>query len=165
MTALMEAIVRPFAPVVIRPPSRVPLVAAITQEPVVFSLGGTGGRTISITTDGSPRIKVVQDPNAQKFKESGRDSTKVHVENEDDPEQFVEFCRADKIKLKQDKPDSAARQSTFDPSGGYHYVPGAGDTVPPTLAGGVDEKREYSFKYPTDKATCKSPSQPDKGCQ
>lgn len=167
MTALMESIVRPFAPIVIRPPARAPDVASAPQEPVAFSFGGTGGRTVSITTDGHPLIKVVQDNNSN-YKESGRESTKVHVENSDDPEQFVEFCRADKIHLKQDKKGasaSAPRQSSFDPSGGYHYVSGAGDPTPPPLSGGIDEKREYSFKYPTDKATCKSPSTPDKGCK
>lgn len=161
MTSIpMEVIVRPFAPVVITPPVRAPRALGIPADPIVFSLGGKGGRSMNITLD---KHKIVVEPKKNDLKESGRQSTKVRVENETDPSQFVEFCRADKIKMspvKKGGPEDSSSHASTDPA----IIANQGN-VPGVLAHGPanDAPSSFSYKYPSDK-TCKSPSTPDKGC-
>lgn len=147
---VMEVIVRPFAPVVVTPPALAPRIAALVAEPTAFSLGGNGGRTFSITLD---KFKVVVEPDKNKdLKESSRQSTKVRVENENDSEQFVEFCRADKITMspkRSGSPESSSSHASSDPQ---------------QQGGQKDTPQEFGYKYPSDK-TCKSPGQPPRGCK
>lgn len=153
ITTTMEVIVRPFAPVIITPPARAPRATGVAADPIAFSLGGKGGRTLSITLD---KNKVVVEPDKNKdLKESGRESTKVRVENEDDPDQFVEFCRANKIKMSPKKlgsPESSASHASSEEQSTQQQ------------GQQKDTPQEFTYKYPSDK-TCKSPSEPPKGCQ
>lgn len=146
----MEVIVRPFAPVVITPPAIVVRATGLAVPPIAFSFGGTGGRNLSITLD-KKRIVVEKDKNTN-LKESGRQSTKVRVENQDDPTQFVEFCRADKITMSPKDQSSPGSTASHASSGS---APEQGQTKNSTS--------DFSYKYPSDK-TCKSPSQPPTGC-
>jgi hypothetical protein len=165
MSNLMEVLVRPFAPIVIRPPATPPTEAGVTQEPIEFSLGGSGGRTMSLKTARDGGVVLVD--NANKYKESSRESTKVRVENEDDPDQFVEFCRADKVQFTPvKKGQNPPSTSSYDTSGGYHSF-SASDPQGERVARSSDDTstKEYNFKYPTDKKTCKSQNEPPKGCK
>lgn len=149
-TGTMEVIIRPFAPVVITPPAIAVRATGLVVPPVAFSFGGSGGRNLSITLD--KRRFVVTDDKKQDLKESGRQSTKVKVVNPDDPSQFVEFCRANKITMSptaQPSPSSSASHASSEP----------------VIEQGQEKKSpsSFSYKYPSDK-TCISPSTPDKGC-
>lgn len=142
----LENFVRPFAAPNISPPAIPPQPLAPSIIDVICSLGGDGGQTVSVTYETEHSTMVVESNN---YKESGRRSSKVHVENEDDPDQFVDFCRADKLSLtKKNKGSSASKQSSYDPGGS-------------TASG--SQATNYSFEYPTEK-TCKSKSEPPKGC-
>jgi hypothetical protein len=146
MTTPLENTVRPFAQLPIHP-QRVVLPAPIAHAEIDCKLGGSGGTTTSFTLPTtSGRITTSQ----ENYKESDRKSTLVRVENPDDPTQFVEFCRADKITLtKENKsPPTPPRTSSYDLTGAMH--------------GGEDRTtRNYSYKYPTDKAC--TPRSPPKG--
>lgn len=152
MTA-MELLVRPFGFVVVTPPPRAPSVAVVVIPPVEFALGGKGGRTISITLD---KFNVVIEKDKNDLKESGRKSTKVRVENEDDPDQFVEFCRADKITM------SPVKKGTSSPAAASHAS--TDTSTAPQKGPKKDTPQDFSYVYPPDK-TCKSPSEPPKGCK
>ncbi len=141
--APMENAVRPFASVPIHPPAT-SLPAPVPPGVVECKLGGSGGTTTSFSFEGQTG-KVTS---GDSLKESSRSSTNVRVENPDDPSQFVEFCRADRITLKPKMPDPP-RQSSFDPEGGAH-----GDSVDRTAT-------TYEFQYPTER-TCVS-REPPKG--
>jgi hypothetical protein len=142
--APMENTIRPFAPVDFIPaisnlPARVP------DGIVECKLGGSGGTTTTFTFEGSGFETI----KSEQYKESNRASTKVRVENPDDPSQFVEFCRADKITLTSKKQqETIPRTSSYDTTGGYH---GEGGRT----------TREYEFQYPSDR-TCRS-REPPKG--
>lgn len=160
-TGTMEVIIRPFAPVVITPPAIAVRATGLVVPPVAFSFGGSGGRNMSITLD-KKRV-VVADDKKQDLKESSRQSTKVKVVNPDDPSQFVEFCRADHITMRPKKeasPAPSATHASTDPA----IIANQGD-VPGVLAHGAanDAPSSFDYKYPSDK-TCKSPSEPPKGC-
>lgn len=156
----MEVIVRPFAPVVVTPPALAARATGGTDDPIAFSLGGKGGRTLSITLDKNKIVVKPEDKND--LKESGRQSTKVRVENENDPEQFVEFCRADKISMrpKKDQPNGQPNEQAS-------YAKSVNDTqaafAASQIAPNKPEVHSFGYKYPSDK-TCKSPSAPPKGC-
>lgn len=154
--SMMENIVRPFSPVDIFPALQAPRDTPVTPGVINLELGGSGGTTISMSFDGEN--KAVNNDN--KFKESARQSTKVHVANPDDPDQFVEFCRADKITLSPLNTDrKKAVTSSYDPSGGVHQF--SQSNVSP------QDNREYSFQYPDENApsrACVTPAQPDRGC-
>lgn len=150
----MEQIVRPFAPVNVRPPNVIGFNRGLPAGVIPVKLGGNGGTSISFTLNG--KAEAVKEDN--KFHESGRESTKRRVENESDPEQAVEFCQADKITLTPANKDrQKPRTSSYDTSGGYHNNANAS----PTKVGSTN--REYNFKYPTSK-NCASPSKPARGC-
>src|SRR5262245_25496569 len=102
MTTPMEVTVRPFAQVPIHP-DQTTLPARVPAEVIDCHLGGEGGTTTSFSLGGL-KIKVIN--RNETFKESGRKSTNVRVENPDDSSQFVEFCRADSVSLtsKNDTP-------------------------------------------------------------
>ena len=94
MTTQMENTIRPFAPVAFLPASsRLP--SRLPEGIVQCKLGGSGGTTTSFSFEGSG----FQFINNESYKESGRTSTNVRVENPEDPGQYVEFCRADKVSL------------------------------------------------------------------
>lgn len=142
----LESWVRPFIGPAISPPALPPQPLAVAPTDVLISLGGDGGLSLSLTYDTTQSVIIKQDKN---FKESGRRSSNVHVENPDDPEQFVDFCRADKLSLTpKSKGSSSSKQSTYDPGGG---------------AQSTTDAQTYSFDYPTS-TTCKSPSEPPRGC-
>lgn len=151
---MLETFVRPFLPGLIHPPVIPPSAVPEETENVFCSLGGSGGQSGSFSYD---KFKVVIKEPANSFKESGRESTKVHVENQDDPDQFVEFCRADKVKLSPEKRGgggSVPATSSYDLSGSFHDF---GDRSSGTT-------QSYKFQYPKD-TTCKSPAEPEKGCE
>lgn len=142
----LENIIRPFSPVQVRPtiyaPRPEPVLPGIKQ----VKLGGSGGKSVSFTFNNSG--SVVDDNN--KFQESSRKSSKVKIENEDDPDQFVEFCRADSITLRAKNKDSQPpRTSSYDTSGGTHDF---GNNLDPSAGG----SQELNFQYPKEK-TCKDP--------
>jgi hypothetical protein len=143
-TTQLEDVVRPFALKNLLPsPTQLP-----QKAPEGFTdaaLGGSGGTSVTYTTDSAGFSFENEE---DKFKESGRKSTLKRVENEDDPEQFIEFCRADKISLTpKQEANKPKRTSTYDTSGG----------------GGSNKRQlEYEFQYP-DEPTCKSPSEPQSG--
>lgn len=140
--SLIEGFVRPFVVPSILPPPLAPRPAPLDPTAIIVSLGGKGGTTVSMTFETTTRATVVPGKN---FKETGRKSTLTHVENEDDPDQFVEFCRADKVSVKPKKRAGGSdRSSSF----------GSGDR---------DDTETYSFDYPKTKE-CKSPNEPPKGC-
>jgi hypothetical protein len=146
----VEGLVRPFVAGNVSPQSvRLP---AKPNNPLVVecSLGGSGGRTTTFTMSGSGFI--VENTNNQ-YKESNRKSTLVHVENEDNPDQFVEFCRADNIQFTQRKePQRQQKNSTYDP---YNAAQAQ------ARLGKERSKQGYGYQYPEDK-TCR-PKNPDKG--
>lgn len=144
----MENTIRPFAPVPIHPLAAY-MPAPIPEGVVECKLGGSGGTTTSFSFDG----QTGEVKNAADFKESSRSSSKVRVENSEDPTQFVEFCRADSVKFKQTqaKPSAPSRTSSFDPAGGLH---------------GNSQDRDsstYEFQYPKDEKTCVSREPPRGG--
>lgn len=147
----MEGLVRPFQQFPVFPaPTNLPPreVLGIVQ----VRLGGSGGTTTSFTLDGGGFITKEND---QKFKEVDRKSTLVRVENEDDPDQFVELCRPDNITFKQDdegKQKNPTKQSTWN----------AGFNPDHVLKSW--ESRFYQYDHPKDK-TCKPPNAaPKRGC-
>jgi hypothetical protein len=153
---MVENIVRPFTNYDALP---FPLPATFPPSPgddvIDVALGGSGGRSVTWTYDGSGSV-ILSDTN--KYKEAGRKSTLVHVENPDDPDQFVEFCRADQVTLAPQKTKQPPiRTSSYDTSGGYHDL--TGGQQPTAKAEG---NREYSFQYP--KTTACKERVPDKGC-
>lgn len=148
MTTPLENTLRPFAQLPIHP-QQVVLRAGVVQSVIECRLGGAGGQTTSFTL-GTTGLKVVD--SQENYKESGRKSTLVRVENPDDSSQFVEVCRADKITLtKENKgPQEPTRTSSYDVTGGMH--------------GGDDKGRStinQSYQYPEDKACI--PRTPPKG--
>lgn len=139
----MEGLVRPFQTLQIAPLS-FNLESPPQPGIVECKLGGSGGTTTTFTLEGFGFFT----DNVSDFKESDRKSTKVKVENEDDPDQFVEFCRADKITLSAKKgSDAPAKGSSYDPGGG---------TNP-----GSRKKQNIEYQYPDEKS-CK-PKNPGKG--
>lgn len=137
----MENIVRPF----VRPsvsPLRINTRAPVPADEVECSLGGSGGRSISFQLEGGGFVFI----NQKNFKETSRKSTLVRVENEDDPNQFVEFCRTDKINFKENKEDK------------YRKTSYGGGPSP----GGGTEKNSFSMQHPTDR-TCRPPAEPSRG--
>lgn len=141
----LENIVRPFTAELISP---VGLRYGPAGPPVVVEvmLGGMGGRTTSYTFEGNGFKTLASDDN--KFKEVGRKSTKVRVENEDDPDSFVEFCRADRVDFKTQKAPTVPKKTTS-----------FSDPTRPKK-----DNSEYTYQHPKDKACISQPSQPKKGC-
>lgn len=137
----MENIVRPFQRSSVTP-LRINLRAPVPSDEVECSLGGSGGRSVSFQLEGGGFIFV----NEKNFKETGRKSTLVRVENQDDSNQFVEFCRTDKINFKENKDDKYRKSS---------YSTGQSTS-------GSTEKNSFSMQHPTDR-TCRPPAQPDRG--
>lgn len=145
----MEGVVRPFETKgpFLQAPSRLP--PPEVPGIVNVSLGGSGGTTTSFSLD--TKGSYVQE--SQDYKESSRTSTNVRVEQDGNPDNFVEFCRADKIGLTSKDPKKPpAKASSYDPTGGAGNLGGAN--------GGKD-KRNYEFQYPEDKAC--TPKNPPKG--
>lgn len=149
----LEEVVRPFVRSFPSPAAPLPLNYTRPEVDGVIgvTLGGAGGRTLQWTN--SAGVIVKDDDN--KFRESGRQSTKVRVENPDDSDQFVEFCRADRITLSPERnAKKPPRTSSYDPSGGYHdFGSGTGKT----------SDMEYNYKYPDD-TTCQPTKPPKRGC-
>jgi hypothetical protein len=140
----MEGLVRPFESPRITPLAGPNLVAPVPPGIVEAKLGGSGGRTTSFSLDEFGINSVKKDD----FKESDRKSTLVRVENEDDPGQFVEFCRADKITLtRKENKTPPPKGSSYDVTGGQN----------PSASG----KQNVEYQYPEEK-TCK-PKTPPKG--
>lgn len=140
----METIVRPFAPVAVFPAASVFRLSrgADSNEQV---LGGGGGREVSFTFNNES--KAAKWPDTEKFKESGRESTKVKVENPDDSEQFVEFCQAKSVSLKKERDGAPPRKTSYGTSGNQ----------------GVNN-RDYGFNYDKENKQCKPQKGPPKGC-
>lgn len=140
----MEGLVRPFQTTSISPQALPFTAEALDPAIIECKLGGNGGRTTSFSVNGDDAFVDT----SKDFKESNRESTLVKVENEEDPDQFVEFCRADKITLTGKKKSSEApRATSFDTESG---------TDP-----GSKDKQNIEYQYPPDKS-CK-PANPDKG--
>lgn len=154
--SMMENIIRPFSPVNIYPALQAPRETPEVPGVVLCQLGGSGGTTTSISFNGE--MQTIESEGS--FKESGRESTKVQVSNPDDPDQFVEFCRADKINLTPTNKGAKKppRTSSYDTTGGYHDM--TGNMNHNAVGSG---NRDYAFQYPKD-TTCVSPAKPQKGC-
>lgn len=139
----LEQLVRPFGAVNLIP-SLAPFGPRGEQTDIPCSFGGTGTRTVSWSFDGGG---VVGSDKEEKFKETGRESQQVKVENEDDPDQFVEFCQAKSVSLHRDKQGvQPARISSY-------------GTSTPTI-----NDRNYSFKYDKENKTCKPKRGEPTGC-
>lgn len=138
-----ENIVRPFQ---IQPLTPFGTRLRPPVDPVVVecALGGMGGRTVtfSFTGNGFKTLSLGD----QKFKEVDRSSTKVKVENADDTDNFVEFCRPDRVDFASQKPSPLKATSFSDP------------------ANAKKSSSEYTYQHPSDKACQAQPSQPKKGC-
>lgn len=149
----LEQLVRPFGAVNLIPSLR-PFGPRGEATEIVCSFGGSGTRTVSWSFDGGGA--VAQFEKEEKFKETGRESQQVKVENPDDPDQFVEFCQAKTVALHRDKKGGVKppRISSYDTSGGYH----GNDT------GSSVTDRNYGFKYDKENKTCKPKKSEPKGC-
>ena len=111
-------------------------------------LGGSGGITQSVSFSGGS--KAIPSRNDD-YKESGRSSTNVRVENPDDSSQYVEFCRADSVTMtsRNRTPKAPTRTSTYDLSGGMNG------------GGQKNQTSKFQYQYPEDKAC--TPRDPPKG--
>lgn len=157
----LESWVRPFIGPAISPPALPPQPLTVAPTDVLISLGGDGGMSLSLTYDTSQRVIIKPENN---FKESSRRSTNVHVENPDDPDQFVDFCRADTIGYTpKNKGSSSPKQSTYNALGAEGTTAAEGQARDATGAQGIQGQTLYTFDYPTS-TTCKSPSEPPRGC-
>ena len=146
---MLESLVRPFQTPQVTP---VRFLNFNVQNPlppgiVECKLGGSGGRTTSFTLNG---VGFVVKDNDEKYKEVDRKSTLVKVENEDDPEQFVEICRADRLNFKSKKDEDSKYRQT-----GYTAGQQQGQ-------GNDDKARQFDMQYP-DERTCQPKTKPPKG--
>ena len=141
----MEDTVRPFERVGFMPASIKLPFPSTPKNVVECKLGGSGGTSTSFQL-GS--YGSVSKKDKDEWKESHRESEPKKVENEEDPEQYVEFCQAKEIEFtRKDKSGETKRSSSYDLTGSMHD---------PTA-----DKRKYDLQYPED-GECTS-REPDPG--
>lgn len=155
----MEVLVRPFQSPRITP-LHVNFVAPLPPGIAEAKLGGSGSRTTSFTLDG---VGFIVKGNNEQYGEVDRKSKLVRVENEDDPEQFVEICRADSIKFKEKKKSKSEEdEDNFRQSGYTTRKEGFSTTIFDSSQQGRAKLREWDMQHPDEK-TCKPKTKPKRG--
>jgi hypothetical protein len=101
MTSL-ELLIRPFQSKDVTPPKRI-IGAEKTVDPVNVSIGSAGGTALVFRAFAVIEFKVEDDFT---YKEIERKTHTKRIENPDDPSQFVDVERIDRISLRHKlKPD------------------------------------------------------------
>lgn len=152
MSSGIETLVRPFVPFPLYPSTtryRVNLGVSDTEQ----VLGGGGGREIQMSL--SAEGKAATWPDTEKFKETGRESKQVRVENPNDSDQFVEFCQATSVKMHREPGDTSGTPRTSS-----YTTHDASFTTHP----GEVKNRNYGFNYDKENKTCKPQKKPATGC-
>jgi hypothetical protein len=153
----MENTVRPFTPVQIHPAAS-NMSAPLPPGVVECSLGGSGGTTTSFSYNGQTGEVKTEGTN---WKETGRTSTAVRIENPEDSSQYVDMCRADKITMQptdqQQAPPNPPTQSSY-------KLP---DYVGAALAKkGISYRpqSQYEYQYPKQDNESTPPASDPKTC-